>query len=63
MAATRSIKDVTGLAHKVGETVQCSEDMAQAQAHGRAAARVTYREPYTLKCNDGVLYNLGLLTT
>ena len=43
MAATRSIKDVTGLAHKVGEahlSKKCSEDMA----HGRAAARVTHRE-------------------
>jgi len=60
VAATLRIEDVTELAHKVGEahlSKQCSEAMA------KLLPELPSERPYTLKCNDGVLYNLGLLTT
>ena len=59
VSSTTSIEDVTELAHKVGEahlSKKCSEAMAE------LLPELPTERPYTLKCNDGVLYNLGLLT-
>ena len=59
VAGTLSVEDVTELAHKVGEahgSKNCSEAMT------KLLPELPTERPYTLKCLDGVLYNLGMLT-
>ena len=58
-AGTLSVEDVTGLAHKVGyahSSKQSSEAMT------KLLPELPDERPYTVKCKDGVLYNLGMLT-
>ena len=58
-AGTLSVEDVTGLAHKVGEAHSSKQS---SEAMTKLLSELPDERPYTEKCKDGVLYNLGMLT-